>query len=207
MATITNPELVELLTKAPCHRRFIMLVGTQGSGKTTLAKAIRKEGFKRLSYDKLAKRQPWLTESELDRTYARWQDKHLSNGANIVEDNLNTDRGVRAQTLKEVRNKGYVDIILIHLDMPLTVCLEQNGKRKQKQRKAADWEVREVWRRFNTKGLPEPSEAVIIRLRPTDEDGVYEYCRFEARQAETVEPKVGRLKAWLNRLFKIFSKG
>ena len=189
MTTITVPELVEMLVQAPCQRRYIMLVGTQGSGKSTIAKAIRDRGFKRLSYDKLAKRRPWLSESDLDKTFAAWLDKRLAKGCNIVDDNLNTEEKVRRQTLAQVRKCGY-EVILLHLDMPLAVCQEQNLRR---ERQAPAWAVEKVWRRFNESGLPTSAEGTIIRLNKVDAEGDCEFERIESTYVAAAPPS----QSWL----------
>lgn len=174
---ISAAQLVELLTEPQQQRRYIMLVGTQGAGKSTIAKAIRDRGFQRLSYDRLVKRNPWLalSDGKLEETYSQWRDKHLAKGSNIVDDNPNTLPSVRRQTLNKVRESGYSDIVLIHLDMPLALCLQQNRRRP---RQSPDWLIERVWRQFNENGLPTAQEGEIFRISPTEIDGIYFFQRF-----------------------------
>lgn len=198
------PELVEMLAQTSDRRRYIMLIGPQGSGKSTLAKALRDRGFKRLSCDKLQKRRPWLTEGQLEQLFNDWLDKKLAKGTNIVDDNLNIDREVRRETLAKVRPFDY-DFVLVHFDLPLELCQEQNQKRN---RQAAPWAVERVWRRFNKSGLPNTSEATgeLIHLRraPIEEADAY----LVERQATVYreEPRKSLLPAWLRSLFKLFAK-
>ena len=71
----TLPELLQYFQAQPKSRRLIVMAGPQGSGKSYLAKRLKRlrsddcgyRLFKRLSADKLKKRSPWLTDAEAER--------------------------------------------------------------------------------------------------------------------------------------------
>jgi predicted kinase len=181
MAKLVNlDEIVQLLTEAPSEllaqprltKRFILMVGPQGAGKSTIAKAIKKQGYKRLSYDRLAKRNPFVNDNWLERRYNEWLAKSLAAKSNIVDDNLNTIRERRKRIIDKALAAGYTDIRMVYIDAPLELCLAQNA---QRERQTPEWILKRAWLDFQQNGLPTPGEAaVIVRILPTSEAEVFQ---------------------------------
>ena len=170
MAKLVNLDgIIQLLTEAPgelpAQPRLLIMVGPQGAGKSTIAKAVKKRGYKRLSYDRLAKRNPFVNDNWLERRYNEWLAKSLCAGSNIVDDNLNTDKARRKRTIDKALAAGYTDIRLVYLDTSLELCLAQNAMR---ERRTPEWIVERAWRDFQQNGLPSVGEAaVIVRILPS----------------------------------------
>lgn len=169
-------ELVSYFDAPPGSRRFVLLAGPQGSGKSYFAKRLRrKKGndfsvFKRLSADKLLKRAPWLTESQVNALYGQKLEEALQRGLNIVDDNLNVKASVRAKTLTLARRYGYTDIAIVYFDLSLSECLARNDKRR---RRAVDWIVSRVWEMFYQGGTPSCDEASVLRVERLPDTQTY----------------------------------
>lgn len=169
-------ELVSYFDVPPGSRRFILLAGPQGSGKSYFAKRLRRKKsndfrvFKRLSTDKLLKRSPWLTESEVVVLYGQKLEDSLRRGSNIVDDNLNVKASVRNKTLSLARKYGYVDISIVYFDLSLSECLARNDKRR---RQSVEWIVGRVWEMFYQGGIPSCKEARVMRVEKLSDTQTY----------------------------------
>jgi predicted kinase len=198
--TMTFLELVDFFLKLPGQRRFIMLAGPQGSGKSYLAKALwrLKDGdfhlFKRLSTDKISKRSPWLGEEEVLSLYEEELKAALQAGRNIIDDNLNACAKVRAKALGLARKYGYDHIYLVYIELTLEQCLEHNAMRK---RQTPEWIVRAVWDKFYKSGLPTAQEGAVIKITPTALDQSYEVS-FSAHEPGFAEEKSEKQSSWLS---------
>lgn len=84
----------------------------------------------------------------------------MKEGKRIADDNPNLQAAGRSKVLKLAAAAGY-DIVLVHMDTPLEICLARNSGRS---RVVTDCAVLEMWRDFNKYGLPRPSEGRIIRI-------------------------------------------
>jgi predicted kinase len=167
---MSQGEVVSLLCSG-ASSRFILLVGAQGSGKSTLAKLLRESGkFNRLSMDKVLKHDPLLAyqpEMLIDRFYELLQ-AALDRRENICDDNLNCKRSARSKTLRRVREAGYKDVVVVHLDMPLEHCLSQNRTRLKE---APDEVVRKIWQQLQQEPVHKPKVGQLIILRPGSSEG------------------------------------
>jgi predicted kinase len=78
---MTKDQLLTFLAGSDAPS-FVMLSGPESSGKTTLAKALRaRYGFKRLSYDRMAKRDPSLIISgQLHNEFYRRLKRYIKGG-------------------------------------------------------------------------------------------------------------------------------
>jgi predicted kinase len=72
----------------------------------------------------------------------------------------------RQKVLKLAAAAGY-EIILVHMDTPLAICLERNSGRS---RVVSDSTIKELSRSFIPAGLPRPSEGRIVRISSTRVD-------------------------------------
>lgn len=169
VVTLSLQELLDHLSKKPCKKRYIMLCGAQGSGKTTIAEELAKRGFVFLSMDKMVEDEPILA-TMLQRLHAQFFgafEAALARGDNIVDDNMNVARSERAAALKMVRAAGYSDIVLVHLNVPLETCLERNAGRRSA---VPEWILRRCWESLAGAERPSPAEAPLIRVAPLDNE-------------------------------------
>ena len=210
----TLPELLQYFQAQPKSRRLIVMAGPQGSGKSYLAKRLKRlrsddcgyRLFKRLSADKLKKRSPWLTDAEAEREYMTALKRSLENAHNIVDDNLNASDWVRKKVIDLARSHGYEHISIVYIDLPLARCLSRNAARS---RPTADWIVRKVWEKFYRDGLPQACEAEVIRIKPLDDRVSYELSVTEYKPTSTVapsgkSPKVGLPVAFFQRVLRFW---
>lgn len=162
-------ELLDQLAKQPCKKRFIMLCGAQGSGKTTIGEGLAARGFRYLSMDKMVEVEPSLAMmyQELHCRFFTEFEAALKRGDNIVDDNQNISRSERSRALKVVRAAGYRDIVLVHLNVPLDVCLKRNASRADP---VPEWIVEERWQKLSGEERPSPAEAPLIRVAPLDNE-------------------------------------
>lgn len=173
---LTWAQLIAYLTEPPKTKRLIIACGVQGSGKSTLSKALALAGFERICLDKAVKNQPWIFYN-LEFHHWRFLKAAFQRGANVVDDNLNLDSKHRAQVIKYARKWGYSDIIIVHLDTPLDVCLYRNQSRERHHVQEAD--IREAWERLNNGGRPSAAEANLIRVEPSKDDDIsLKRCEF-----------------------------
>jgi predicted kinase len=160
---MTRDEVLNLLAGAPNSKRFIMMIGIPGSGKSNLAKALVKMGVERLCTDRIQKRNPMIAIQPyllLDHFYGLLK-LGLKQGRRIVDDNPNLRAGSRRKVLKMVAAAGYTDVVLVHMDTPLELCLRRN---KQRSRIISDADVLDKWREFGRYGALSSSEGRIIRI-------------------------------------------
>ncbi|MBY0552567.1 MAG: ATP-binding protein [Candidatus Obscuribacterales bacterium] len=162
-------ELVADLTKAPCKKRYIMLVGPQGSGKSVIAELLASRGFFYLSMDKMVDEEPSLALmlQHLNQRFFAQFDEALKRGDNIVDDNLNVTRDERSDAIKRVRAAGYRDIMIVHLEVPLSVCQQRNAARL---RPVPEWIVERCWNSLAGIDRPSPIEGPLVRVQPEDND-------------------------------------
>lgn len=94
--------------------RLIVLVGLQGSGKSTFAALLEEAGWCRVSQDDLGTRHKCelLTKAELGR------------GINVVIDRCNFDASQRAHWIRLARDYGAV-VGCVVFAVPLSVCIQR----------------------------------------------------------------------------------
>lgn len=172
---ISFDEVVALLNPAPCRKRLIILCGAPGSGKSRYAKALVALGYVRLSLDKIWEEEPMMRiyPELLEKEFQQKLAAAFASKANIVDDNLNCTKLVRHEAIVRARRAGYTDIVIVHIDTSLEVCLAQNPDR---QHSVPDWKVKQVWERFQGGGRPHPQEGAFIRIRPGEGD--LKYCEL-----------------------------
>jgi tRNA uridine 5-carbamoylmethylation protein Kti12 len=166
---LTRDALVQILAE----HKYVMLTGSDSSGKTTLAKALKsKHQFKRLSLDRMRKKEPdLLLTGDLDEEFYRRLTKALR-FYRVVDDNLNHTSDSRLRALRILRTKRIENFVIVHLDVPLETCLAWNAKRSDPSE--TEW-LKIKWRTYQV-NLPESSEGPVIRVRPL-EGGGYEVFR------------------------------
>jgi len=166
---MTRDQVLELLAGPAETRRFVLCTGIQGSGKSTFAKALAGRGFKRVSLDRMYKRNPLYQFDEgmmMSDYYAKLR-KHLREGFNVVDDNLNATVDDRALVLKIPKAMKLDNIVIVHFDVPLERCLEWNKRRKIP---AKENSLKMAYRLF-VRNQPTAAEGRIIRIRPVEGDG------------------------------------
>lgn len=166
---ISIDELIEHLVKNPCKKRYIMLVGAQGSGKSAIAEKLASRGFFYLSMDKMVDDEPSLALmlQALNQRFFALFDAALKRGDNIVDDNLNVSREARIDNIKRVRAAGYRDIMIVHLEVPLSVCQKRNAGRV---RPVPEHIVERTWNSLATGDRPSPIEGSLVRVQPEDNE-------------------------------------
>ena len=118
-------------------KHLYLMVGAPGSGKSTYAKNILKDGDIYISRDEI--RYSLLTEeddyfakeNEVIKTFIDNIDKSLVNEeycGDVYADATHLSPKSRAQVLNQLKNKDKVSII--YLDIPLNIILERNAQRK-----------------------------------------------------------------------------
>lgn len=169
VVVLSLDELIEHLAKSPGKKRYIMLVGAQGSGKSAIAEKLASRGFFYLSMDKMVEDEPSLALmlQMLNQRFFAQFDAALKRGDNIVDDNLNVSREARTDNIKRARAAGYRDIMIVHLEVPLAVCQERNAKRL---RPVPDWIVERSWTSLRGNDRPSPIEGPLVRVQPEDND-------------------------------------
>ena len=118
-------------------KHLYLMVGVPGSGKSTYAKNILKDGDIYISRDEI--RYSLLTEeddyfakeNEVIKTFIDNIDKSLVNEeycGDVYADATHLSPKSRAQVLNKLKNKDKVSVI--YLDIPLNIILERNAQRK-----------------------------------------------------------------------------
>ena len=118
-------------------KHLYLMVGVPGSGKSTYAKNILKDGDIYISRDEI--RYSLLTEeddyfakeNEVIKTFIDNIDKSLVNEeycGDVYADATHLSPKSRAQVLNQLKNKDKVSVI--YLDIPLNIILERNAQRK-----------------------------------------------------------------------------
>ena len=95
-------------------QKIIVLVGVPGSGKSTYAKQLKKQGYVIISQDTLGNREKCLLETR----------KALSDGKSVVIDRTNVNRKQRKFFIDISRTYG----VPCHCEVfqtPITVCLDR----------------------------------------------------------------------------------
>ena len=118
-------------------KHLYLMVGVPGSGKSTYAKSVLKDGDIYISRDEI--RYSLLTEeddyfakeNEVIKTFIDNIDKSLINEeycGDVYADATHLSPKSRAQILNQLKNKDKVSAI--YLDIPLDLILERNAQRK-----------------------------------------------------------------------------
>ena len=110
-------------------KRLVVICGTMGSGKTTLAKHLEQaHGMKRYSYDEMPNafdsKHAW---SVYGTMYSR-AIADLNNGYSIVLDGLFAFRGRRMEVLRATRSVDCRKVVVC-MSTPLDECLRRNALR------------------------------------------------------------------------------
>jgi predicted kinase len=148
-----------------------MLSGSDASGKSTLAKALKKQfGFVRLSLDKMGRKEPDLIVMNLLEAhfYKRMRAK-LNAGKSVVDDNMNLTEDVRSAALMIARKARIRQVWIVHLQVRLDQALEWN---KGRELQANPILLEAAWHNYQ-ENLPQTSEGPVLHVKPLD-DGTYE---------------------------------
>lgn len=112
-------------------KKFIMLVGLPGSGKSTKAKEYESQGYVVHSPDAIRNEYNMHSADQitevLEILYERMF-RDMKSGKNIVFDSTNISRRGRIKFLKEIKEFDYEKECLVFL-VPINLCKERNSKR------------------------------------------------------------------------------
>lgn len=144
-------------------KHLYLMMGVPGSGKSTYAKNILKDGDIYISRDEI--RYSLLTEeddyfakeNEVIKTFIDNIDKSLVNEeycGNVYADATHLSPKSRAQVLNQLKNKDKISAI--YLDIPLDLILERNAQRKGR----ALVPENVVRRMYNSITLPTKAEGI-----------------------------------------------
>ncbi len=86
--------------------------------------------------------------------------------SDIVVDNINTNPRHRSEIIDRAKAKGYTDIQLWVLDVPLETCLQRN---RDRDRTVPEDIVSKMHNTLNTTGRPKRHEGRVIIVRPGKE--------------------------------------
>lgn len=147
------------------------MVGVPGSGKSTLAQRLIDKGFAVLNADSI-REELWgdaADQRDPDQVFDLFfkrMDEMLDAEKSIVVDNVNTNPIHREELISRARRKGYTDIQLWVLDVPLQVCLQRNRGRG---RNVPDDIVSKMHDTLNGPGRPMKHEGRVVIVRPGKE--------------------------------------
>ena len=113
--------------------KFIMLIGIQGSGKTTYSKELAVlYNAKVISTDKVRQTYVGIAESEVFPTVYRLCSEELKNGFNVILDATHITPKVRKRTFDMLDQFGVTyESVAYYFDTPVEVCLKRVEKRNQ----------------------------------------------------------------------------
>lgn len=144
------------------------MVGVPGSGKSTLAQRLIDSGYAVLNADTI-REELWGDagdQREPDKVFEvfhKRMDVLLDAQSDIVVDNVNTNPRHREQLINRARSKGYTDIQLWVLDVPLETCLQRNRNRN---RNVPEDIVTKMHLTLNGPGRPRAHEGRVVIVRP-----------------------------------------
>ena len=163
---ISKEKFLELLAGLAGTKQFLLFTGIIGSGKSTFAKLLVEQGFKRVSLDRMANRNPLYQINYsmlMDDYYAKLK-KHLREGFSVVDDNVNPTADDRKRILNIPKSLKMGNIRIVHFDIPLATCLKWN---KQRKVPAPSAHV-EMAHRLYMNNQPTASEGTLLRVRPAE---------------------------------------
>eukprot|EP01123_Difflugia_compressa_P003117 TRINITY_DN1399_c0_g2_i1.p1 TRINITY_DN1399_c0_g2~~TRINITY_DN1399_c0_g2_i1.p1 ORF type:complete len:173 (-),score=35.07 TRINITY_DN1399_c0_g2_i1:124-642(-) len=99
---------------------FLILVGLPGSGKSTIAIELEKQGWLRANQDELG------TAAECQKVIA----KALKHNVNVVLDRCNTMEKERKMFITEAKKQGATQIEVLFLDMGVDECKRRVQERR-----------------------------------------------------------------------------
>ena len=144
------------------------MVGVPGSGKSTLAQKLVNKGYAILNADSI-REELWgdagdqRDPEQVFSLFFKRMDEMLDAGSDIVIDNANTNPKHREQLISRAKSKGYEDIQLWVLDVPLETCLQRN---RDRQRQVPDDIVAKMHNTLNGPGRPVKQEGRVVIVRP-----------------------------------------
>ena len=152
-------------------KKLILLIGIQGSGKTTLALKLVEKGFKRICADDIRAELfgDAIIQGDTTQVFSIFferLEKLFAEGGDIVVDNTNLNAKQRQPILERAAAAGYTDIQLWLLDVPLALCLKRNASR---ERVVPEDIVTNYHNELN-RVRPKRSEGKLVILRP-NKDG------------------------------------
>lgn len=149
-------------------KKLVLMVGIPGSGKTTLSKMLIERGYAVLNADSI-REELWgdatdqREASKVFEIFFKRLDDLLDLQKDIVIDNTNTNPRHREQSIVRARQKGYEDIQLWVLDVPLELCLERN---KTRERQVPEDIVTKMHSTITGPGRPKKHEGKVVLVRP-----------------------------------------
>lgn len=168
MTTATAPPLpVAELVRAHRYPRFVLLMGLQASGKSTIAEALAAIGYVRINGDRVRAELygDEAIQGDRDEVFARVLsdlDQALRNGSKVVIDLTNCTPSGRRDFMEKARAADIRPLVLF-LDVPLEVCIQRNKRRRRQVPVAIMQSMAAALRRC---GLPARSEADVVSIRP-----------------------------------------
>ncbi len=146
-----------------------LFVGVPASGKSALVQSFEEQGWTRLSKDQIRLRvfgdeAARLDEQLVERLFIAELTAALQRGANIVVDTTNIFVAHRQVVWSLAREHNYKKRYLIHISLPLHLCLKRNSLRSR----VVGPEVIRIFHDHlhHRGGYPAAAEGELLRLRP-----------------------------------------
>jgi len=151
-------------------KQMVLMVGVPGSGKSTVSQRLIDKGFAVLNADSI-RQELWGDANDqrepekVFEVFHQRMDVLLDEGKDIIIDNANTNPRHREQLITRAKAKGYTDIQLWILDVPLETCLQRN---RDRQRNVREDIVTKMHNTLNGTGRPKKHEGRLVIVRPGD---------------------------------------
>ncbi len=183
---LTADQVGKLLAPFRGRQRLVLMVGIPGSGKSTVADGIEKQGgYIRLSYDAIrlalyGDASDHGGEGEVGKKFREELRAALTSGKSVLVDNTNFLTDMRTHIIDIARQCGVSDVHLVVMKVPLPLCLERNRARS---RVVPTRQVRQMHWLLAEKNWPSGKEGRMTILRPGPAPHTYSVGGFAAAYA------------------------
>lgn len=194
---LSADEIARLLVPSAGRQRLVVMVGIPGSGKSTIAGVIEKQGgYVRLSFDDVRAQlfgnaEDHGEEGQVGKEFRAQLRAAFTGGKSVVVDNTNFLIDMRTQVIDIARECGVTDVHLLVMRVPLPVCLQRNRAR---DRVVPTRTVRHMYWKLSNSEWPTGKEGRMTIVRPGPKPDNYSVGGFAAAYAQPQhKPKEKRM--------------